>query len=1034
MKTKFTKIMGVGLVISMLASLLVFATPASAADLSWSKQDIPSSSGQKVVSFNINLIAASPDGTTLFATKAAAGGTATEEGAVYRSSNGGLTWSASTDNLSAAATAIAVSPTYATDKTVYAAAPVGGASALFKSNDGGVKFTQITAAAGVGGGVVLATETIVSISVSPNHAVDGLVVAATADSASGTGGNVYQLGKPLTFGLKPVSTTNPLRNFWAVAFSPNYGSDRTIVAVGSNGTDTRVLMNINWESAWGATVGSAANVKTAAAVDIATLTGASLALPSDFNGLDTSARIVYVSALSAAADDTVNRVSGSSRSTGFEGPDAVEVATLAYSGTISAGTLFAGRTSARVDRVANPTSTTKSDAWSASTSGTITGSGPTQVAVAPDFATSSKVYAGTTGDDGAFNVSTSGGARFAQYGLVRTSAPTVRDITPSPAYGTDKNLFLVTTNATGTSTTNTASLWKSTDGGAGWIRVLALGLTATGNDALVRLSPNYATDKTVIFAERGVGTAIRKSTNAGESWSTVLNPAAVNDILVEDTNTFYIATTDTTNGVLKNIGGAYWTVTPTYSSSLNAAPFSLTQAKNGDILMGTVNGRVYLSTDRGLSYKTQPSTTITGIGGGNVRVAFDANYATNKTIYAASDVAHGTEAALGGNIQRLVVGTSTEWEAIDSVNTNPVVGLVVAGDGTLYAADSDNSSAVRRSLAPTSKTSGGRGFATIDTGLVTSSNPTNTFASLAVVSGTTSNQLFAIETTPATDRVVIFTDTFLAGPALKTPEVTSKVPVPQVAKPTEVVLTWTAITVPEGITPKYQVSVNDKSDFSGDTTGITFFPVGADVSGTGTDKVAVTVSGLKGGTQYYWRVKAITPITTRNSVTWTFITPFAAPAPTIDFIVPAPGAINTSVNPNFTWPSIANATYEFQIGEDPTFAILLYAANVPINTHAARETLAYNTNYYWRVRAISATAKSDWTTGIFTTMERPVPPTPPVTITPTPPATPPEIVRVEVPVPIPQPIPSYLLWAVIIIGGVLIVAVIILIVRTRRVS
>ena len=33
-----------------------------------------------------------------------------------------------------------------------------------------------------------------------------------------------------------------------------------------------------------------------------------------------------------------------------------------------------------------------------------------------------------------------------------------------------------------------------------------------------------------------------------------------------------------------------------------------------------------------------------------------------------------------------------------------------------------------------------------------------------------------------------------------------------------------------------------------------------------------------------------------------------------------------------------------------------------------------------------------------------------------------------------QPIPSYLLWAVIVVGAVLVIAVIVLIVRTRRIS
>jgi len=92
------------------------------------------------------------------------------------------------------------------------------------------------------------------------------------------------------------------------------------------------------------------------------------------------------------------------------------------------------------------------------------------------------------------------------------------------------------------------------------------------------------------------------------------------------------------------------------------------------------------------------------------------------------------------------------------------------------------------------------------------------------------------------------------------------------------------------------------------------------------------------------------------------------------------------------------------------------------------EDLQYSTTYYWRVRAVVGTVTSGWTEASFTTMAKPVPPQPPIVI---PPANPPPIINIP---PAPAPVyttPAYL-WAVIIIGAILVIAVIVLIVRTRR--
>jgi len=102
--------------------------------------------------------------------------------------------------------------------------------------------------------------------------------------------------------------------------------------------------------------------------------------------------------------------------------------------------------------------------------------------------------------------------------------------------------------------------------------------------------------------------------------------------------------------------------------------------------------------------------------------------------------------------------------------------------------------------------------------------------------------------------------------------------------------------------------------------------------------------------------------------------------------------------------------------------------------------LDYNTTYYWRVRGIGASTETDWSpvTG-FTTMAEPVAPAPPVVIETVPPpvieippAQPPPQINIPPAPEQPAPIAPAYIWAVIVIGAILVIAVIVLIVRTRR--
>ncbi|MEE8618937.1 MAG: hypothetical protein V3S84_02290, partial [Dehalococcoidales bacterium] len=203
-------------------------------------------------------------------------------------------------------------------------------------------------------------------------------------------------------------------------------------------------------------------------------------------------------------------------------------------------------------------------------------------------------------------------------------------------------------------------------------------------------------------------------------------------------------------------------------------------------------------------------------------------------------------------------------------------------------------------------------------------------------------------------------------------------------------------------------------------------------------------AGLIPGATYQWQVMVNigSPAMSPRSEAWEFTTAMGAgqwtPGAIPTGVGPAPGATNQPLNPVFQWnPSVASTTgYEFELstssaaGADGYFTdtvVSKIGASALTNTiYTSEVALEYATAYVWHVRAISASGQSNWFSGSFTTMNEPAPPVeveevqPPDVIVNIPPAT-------EV-----TPTPSWALYAIIIIGAVLVVFVVVLIIRTRR--
>jgi hypothetical protein len=259
----------------------------------------------------------------------------------------------------------------------------------------------------------------------------------------------------------------------------------------------------------------------------------------------------------------------------------------------------------------------------------------------------------------------------------------------------------------------------------------------------------------------------------------------------------------------------------------------------------------------------------------------------------------------------------------------------------------------------------------------------------------------------------------------------------------------TEVTIQIATDPDFQgvvfESVYDISAISGNTVSKIIGPTGATGAGTLADPNYLV--DFNPGETYYWRAR------TNNTTFGALISAWSAgqsftidQADTFTVSGPTVGAADVALMPTFTWAEYEGAIgYEVVLSEDPSFGIIEWSRNVDNTFYKvpAEDVLKYSTTYYWRVRGVTGdsylvgrawvTPAGPWVTGVFTTMAEPTEEEAegPVVIT-EPGET--EIKIVEVPMPQPQTIPTYLLWVIVAVGAILVIALIVLIVRTRRVA
>jgi hypothetical protein len=527
-----------------------------------------------------------------------------------------------------------------------------------------------------------------------------------------------------------------------------------------------------------------------------------------------------------------------------------------------------------------------------------------------------------------------------QTGLIDTRMSTILDLAPSPDYHQDKTLFMLTWGGE-------HSLWRSLNGGAGWQRVFVSALPGIDSLSMVSLPPGYGDGGRVVFLA-GVKSghpAIWKSSDNGQLFHYQgAAPRAIDTWAVAGDGTLFLAGYDGDSGLIyltTDSGQSYTSGTEVGGQPVSSIALSPDYASDGTILVGNINGWVYHSSDRGVSFAPLPPEAAMPPLTGSLAVAFDPDAASHGTAYAASDTP-------GKGIYRLAIGDATAWEEIDSPAGAMFGQVAVSAGGTLYAASFKADGGLERSLNPGS--SSAPVFETVTQGLEAGA----TLNKLWLVEG----RLWSIDTTNTS--LMTLSDSLSAPVTLTSPDDRAKgVGTPDGDAVSDVELDWESLS---GAT-EYQWQLDDDPDL--DAASALF----EDSTGASSEEL----DDLAPATKYYWRVRVIKPLLSRWSETWSFTTAAEGEITAPELISPEDDTIEVDIRPLFQWSTVAGAEgYELIVfreepGDDPVI-LRVGEYNLPDNIWECNINLDYETNYYWKVRAVTGETHSDWSKpAVFTT-------------------------------------------------------------------
>ena len=1008
-------VVAVGVILLLSLSLSIPASPAIASpdEVKWTRVNIPAEgrAGNWMLAdgSDVQHLTMAVDGTLYAYGK---GLTYT----LYKSTDGGYSWSYIGD-VQDSIVDIATAPNDA--NAIYYAT----ASDVYRSTNGGEKFYRLPPNPGGAG-----SNNIAITAIDITQMDSAIVAVGTRDTDNSEFGGVYILDEEQVI---PSWQDTSLGNYdvYAVAFSPDYAAYHQLVAVVTDESDTLVTTKFG-EAGWGTTTGNARLDKDNSAIPtpVAVANSAAITFPSDYDA--TAEDYTQFIAIDTGSDDgDVYKISavaapGSSVATDLNigsayGLSNVDVTGLAVTGSDTTASLLAGgaasaQTYFSDDGGKNWTRSRKEP----------TGGSKTYVIMSPDFTSGGTVYAATSGTESAFSVSQDGGNVWNQVSLIDTEISTIVDLAPSPSYSQDNTLFMLTMGGK-------YSLWRSLNSGTTWERVFASTLTNVDSLELVKLPPQYGNGSQTVFITGSSNSrpAIWKSTDNGQTFTRRLTfdpdtgaSFSINTWVTVNDTTLLIGSYDGSNGrVYRTTDGgfSYSTGVVAGSQSLNSLVLSPNYEPDETILIGNTNGWIYWSSDNGTSFEPLPTDATSPPLTGSITVAFDPEFSSNNTVYAASSTADK-------GIYRFIIGKSTEWESIDSTlpSGSTINQLLTSADGTLYAANSKPDAGMERCLDPTYSL--GPVFESVTRGL----------ADGATLSGLWRHDHRLWSTNSANTKLVTFTDS-LTSPLTPTSPANSATGVGTLVNYTisNINLDWEAVS---GAT-SYQWQLDYDTDFS-------TVPSGFEGS---TKASSVRLPSLEPATTYYWRMRAAAPILSPWSTKWSFTTSLDTEATALKLESPKAGASGIPIKPLFQWSAVAGAdTYELIVSADINFAnpsiIKTGPYALPSTAWQCDLSLNHDTAYYWKVRAVSPDTHSAWSAvSAFTTDSAPMPSMPtstppiivapvPLLVTPTMPLTPPPPASPPLPPPPatapPTQAPTTPGWVLYLIGALLLTIVLLLII------
>ena len=1021
MKKKISRILGVSLTVSLLASLMVFAAPVSAGDLAWTSDTaMPGGSKQAdrlvVSGANITDMAVGPDGDVIYA----ADGLGKN---LYKSTDSGVTWTALSDPGGSGKVGTSLSKVEVAPDDADVLAIIADDTEVYVSTNGGTSWTSLGTVQQTDKG---AASALFDIAISlPVGSVRYYAVAGEEDTAAASGNVWYfNLGStlpawkesnPASGGLDATSD----ERFIGVEFSPAFPSDKVILVVtGPDSTaDTLVKLQLFSTSSkkWNADAGFVSYPVT---VDTITtgkkVVQADIAVPSTYLGADPDSRDAFVGVASndATLKGSLTRLDDYELKKTLV--DKKNIHSVDYD--TDADKLVAGaHDDNKVYRAASASGASSSSIKEERSLKGPSGEESVVVAWAGD-----DVVAGTVGNESAFSVSTDDGYTFNDISLIDTVLTNLTDVAVN---GDGSKVYLVSDDGTD------VSVWRKD---TAWQRVLTL-MADTGY--LVRIAPD--SDDAVYVGKKGAKTLYYSSDGGEDKWlrRTTLND--IKDMAVESIDVAYVLDGDSGKVSKTSNGGFIWSTAKSTDLSDGATIISLSE---DNLVVGSQGGYVSYSTDGNSSWTD--IIKIIETGAQNVQLAAS-GLADGDFIYAASD-------SPSDSFRRWKIGTSTTWsDIITGTYSGNVTGMVLS-DGVLYATTHDNdddvdTSYMYRVISPSGASSTTKWSTKSSSGEVFGVGP----SALKVDTGA-SNRLWAIDTASTPDSLWYLKDkAYSVGPTMLAPDDEVLIPVnAQTGEAHDVVFSWSRLSKETA----YDLEIALDEDFTQlfrqetdldptDTPATVVFMLGPNAkiaAGVGGSAATLTYNA---DTTYYWRVRVSQtgPIYSPWSDTRSFtISPVVEPE-SFNIVSPALGSTGESVQPVLVWNAYPDAvSYEVQIAEDASFAILDIAGTSSSAYYQPDEYLIYDTTYNWKVRGVTEDGNGPWVTGIFTTERAPVKSVETITETKFMPAAP-EIVTISIPQPpvqtvVQQAIPDALLWAIVVIGAVLVVALIVLIVRTRRVA